>query len=47
MYMFRDDGLIYGRVLRGECSVKTRLDLYARFPPVACRWGVFSGPIDE
>ncbi|KAI1621982.1 Alpha/Beta hydrolase protein [Exophiala viscosa] len=29
MDMFRDDGLIYERVLREECGVSTRLDLYA------------------
>jgi len=29
MDMFRDDGLIYERVLREECGVSTRMDLYA------------------
>ncbi|KAH6613607.1 Alpha/Beta hydrolase protein [Chaetomium sp. MPI-SDFR-AT-0129] len=32
----RDDGLIYERVLREECQVPTRLDLYAGYPH--CFW---------
>ncbi|KAL6251586.1 hypothetical protein RBB50_001796 [Rhinocladiella similis] len=35
----RDDGLIYERVLREECDVPTRLDLYPGFGH--CWWAVF------
>ena len=35
----RDDTLIYERVLREECGVNTRLDLYAGWPH--CWWSVF------
>jgi len=38
MDMSRDDGLIYERVLREECRVSTRLDLYAGFGH--CWWGL-------
>lgn len=34
--MARDDSLIYERVLREECSIETRLDLYAGWPH--CWW---------
>jgi acetyl esterase/lipase len=37
----RDDGLIFERVLREECDVKTRLDLYAGLPHVW--WSMFPG----
>ena len=32
MDIFRDDGLIYERVLREEAAVETRLDLYKGLP---------------
>ncbi|KXX77525.1 Carboxylesterase NlhH [Madurella mycetomatis] len=35
----RDDGLIYERVLREECGVPTRLDLYSGFPH--CWWDMY------
>lgn len=35
----RDDGLIYERVLREECGVPTRLDLYAGWPH--CWWSMY------
>ncbi|KAK6373295.1 hypothetical protein LTS17_008315 [Exophiala oligosperma] len=35
----RDDGLIYERVLREECDVPTRLDMYPGF--AHCWWDVF------
>ncbi|KIX09841.1 uncharacterized protein Z518_00922 [Rhinocladiella mackenziei CBS 650.93] len=37
--MFRDDGLIYERVLREECDVPTRLDLYPGWGH--CWWSTF------
>lgn len=37
--MARDDGLIYERVLREECQVPTRLDLYPGFPH--CWWSIY------
>jgi hypothetical protein len=37
MDLLRDDGLIYERVLREECGVKTKLDLYPGLPHVF--WG--------
>jgi acetyl esterase/lipase len=37
--MSRDDGLIYEKVLREECGVSTRLDLYKGWPH--CWWGVY------
>lgn len=42
--MSRDDGLIYEKVLREECGVKTRLDLYKGFGHVF--WGM-SGAYPE
>jgi acetyl esterase/lipase len=36
----RDDGLIYERVLREECGVKTRANVYPGFPH--CWWAMFS-----
>ncbi|KIV86401.1 hypothetical protein PV11_02012 [Exophiala sideris] len=39
MDVFRDDGLIYERVLREECGVPTRLDLYAGWGH--CWWSMF------
>ncbi|GAB1312577.1 Alpha/beta hydrolase fold-3 domain-containing protein (Fragment) [Madurella fahalii] len=39
MDMNRDDGLIYERVLREECGVPTRLDLYSGFPH--CWWDMY------
>jgi acetyl esterase/lipase len=36
--MSRDDSLIYERLLREECGIATRLDLYAGFPHVW--WGM-------
>lgn len=39
MDRFRDDGLIYERVLREECEVPTRLDLYPGFGH--CWWATF------
>ncbi|KAK4040136.1 Alpha/Beta hydrolase protein [Parachaetomium inaequale] len=35
----RDDGLIYERVLREECGIQTRLDLYSGFPH--CWWDMY------
>ncbi|KAK4244873.1 Alpha/Beta hydrolase protein [Corynascus novoguineensis] len=35
----RDDGLIYERVLREECGLPTRLDLYSGFPH--CWWDMY------
>ncbi|KAK0644448.1 Alpha/Beta hydrolase protein [Cercophora newfieldiana] len=35
----RDDELIYERVLRGECGVETRVDLYSGFPH--CWWYIY------
>lgn len=37
--MTRDDSLIYERVLREECNIETRLDLYAGWPH--CWWGMY------
>jgi len=39
MDMNRDDGLIYERVLREECKVPTRLDVYSGFPH--CWWDMY------
>ncbi|KAH6617557.1 Alpha/Beta hydrolase protein [Chaetomium tenue] len=39
MDLNRDDGLIYERVLREECGVPTRLDLYSGFPH--CWWDMY------
>lgn len=38
--MARDDSLIYERVLREECGIETRLDMYAGFPH--CWWLMYS-----
>jgi acetyl esterase/lipase len=35
----RDDSLIYERVLREECGIPTRVDLYAGFPH--CWWDMY------
>jgi acetyl esterase/lipase len=35
----RDDGLIYERVMREECGIQTRLDLYRGFPH--CWWDMY------
>ncbi|KAK0624131.1 Alpha/Beta hydrolase protein [Immersiella caudata] len=43
MDMNRDDGLIYERVLREECAVPTKLDVYSGFPH--CWWD--PGGIEE
>jgi len=37
--MARDDTLIYERVLREECNIETRLDLYPGWPH--CWWGMY------
>jgi acetyl esterase/lipase len=34
----RDEGLIYERILREECAVKTRLDLYPGLPHGFWSW---------
>ena len=34
----RDDGLIYERMLREECGIKTRLDLYPGLPHGFWSW---------
>jgi len=39
----RDESLIYKRVLREECSVPTKVDLYRGFPH--CFWNEF-GDLD-
>lgn len=39
MDMNRDDGLIYERVLREECGIATRLDLYRGLPH--CWWDMY------
>ena len=39
MDLSRDDGLIYEKVLREECGVPTRVDLYAGYPH--CWWNVY------
>ena len=43
MDLFRDDGLIYERVLREECGLETRLDLYSGFQH--CWWYLY--PVKE
>ena len=39
MDMNRDDGLIYERVLREECGIPTRVDVYSGFPH--CWWDMY------
>ena len=41
MDMFRDDGLIYERVLREEAGVETRIDVYRGLPH--SWWSMFPG----
>ena len=41
MDIFRDDGLIYEKVLREEGGVKTKMDVYAGWPHAW--WSMFPG----
>jgi hypothetical protein len=38
MDLLRDDSLIYERILREECGVKTRVDLYPNLPHGFWSW---------
>jgi len=47
MDMNRDDGLIYERVLREECRVPTRVDVYSGFPHCLVGYVPGAGGIQE